>query len=50
MPLPPLATSRQGANADELRLDAATSLSLISWARHRFSLHAFYGEFGSPAR
>jgi len=30
---------------DELRLDAATALSLIP-GRHRFNLHAFYGEFG----
>ena len=31
--------------ADELRADAAKALSLIP-GRHRFSLHAFYGEFG----
>jgi len=31
---------------DELRLDAAKALSLIP-GRHRFNLHAFYGEFGT---
>jgi L-rhamnose isomerase len=31
---------------DELRRDAAKALSLIP-GRHRFNLHAFYGEFGS---
>jgi L-rhamnose isomerase len=31
--------------ADELRADAAMALSLIP-GRHRFNLHAFYGEFG----
>lgn len=31
--------------ADELRLDAAKALSLIP-GRHRFNLHASYGEFG----
>ena len=31
---------------DELRADAAKALSLIP-GRHRFSLHAIYGEFGS---
>ena len=31
--------------ADELRADAAKALSLIP-GRHRFNLHAFYGEFG----
>jgi L-rhamnose isomerase len=31
---------------DELRADAAKALSLIP-GRHRFNLHAFYGEFGS---
>jgi L-rhamnose isomerase len=30
---------------DELRADAAMALSLIP-GRHRFNLHAFYGEFG----
>jgi L-rhamnose isomerase len=30
---------------DELRADAARALSLIP-GRHRFNLHAFYGEFG----
>ena len=30
---------------DELRADAAKALSLIP-GRHRFNLHAFYGEFG----
>jgi L-rhamnose isomerase len=30
---------------DELRLDAEKALSLIP-GRHRFNLHAFYGEFG----
>jgi L-rhamnose isomerase len=30
---------------DELRADAETALSLIP-GRHRFNLHAFYGEFG----
>jgi len=30
---------------DELRTDAETALSLIP-GRHRFNLHAFYGEFG----
>jgi L-rhamnose isomerase len=30
---------------DELRADAAEALSLIP-GRHRFNLHAFYGEFG----
>ncbi|CEF48744.1 unnamed protein product [uncultured bacterium] len=33
-------------SADELRLDAAKALSLIP-GRHRFNLHAFYGEFGA---
>ena len=32
--------------ADELRSDAAKALSLIP-GRHRFNLHAFYGEFGA---
>jgi L-rhamnose isomerase len=32
--------------ADELRRDAAKALSLIP-GRHRFNLHAFYGEFGA---
>jgi len=31
--------------ADQLRADAAVALSLIP-GRHRFNLHAFYGEFG----
>jgi L-rhamnose isomerase len=31
---------------DELRRDAAKALSLIP-GRHRFNLHAFYGEFGT---
>jgi L-rhamnose isomerase len=31
--------------ADELRADATLALSLIP-GRHRFNLHAFYGEFG----
>ncbi len=31
---------------DELRSDAAKALSLIP-GRHRFNLHAFYGEFGT---
>jgi L-rhamnose isomerase len=31
---------------DELRRDAAKALSLIP-GRHRFNLHAFYGEFGA---
>ena len=31
---------------DELRSDAARALSLIP-GRHRFNLHAFYGEFGA---
>src|SRR5690349_2629924 len=31
--------------ADELRRDAATALSLIP-GRHRFNLHASYGDFG----
>src|SRR5438132_7083494 len=31
--------------ADELRADATKALSLIP-GRHRFNLHAFYGEFG----
>src|SRR5687767_7321394 len=33
---------------DELRADAAKALSLIP-GRHRFNLHAFYGEFGGRA-
>jgi len=33
---------------DELRRDAEKALSLIP-GRHRFNLHAFYGEFGSRA-
>src|SRR6188508_461352 len=32
--------------ADELRQDAAKALSLIP-GKHRFNLHAFYGEFGA---
>jgi len=34
--------------ADELREDADKALSLIP-GRHRFNLHAFYGEFGQKA-
>jgi L-rhamnose isomerase len=34
--------------ADELRADADKALSLIP-GRHRFNLHAFYGEFGQKA-
>ncbi len=34
--------------ADELRADAARAFSLIP-GRHRFNLHAFYGEFGGVA-
>ncbi len=34
--------------ADELRRDAAKALSLIP-GRHRFNLHAIYGEFGGKA-
>jgi L-rhamnose isomerase len=34
--------------ADELRADATKALSLIP-GRHRFNLHAFYGEFGEAA-
>ena len=34
--------------ADELRADADAALALIP-GRHRFNLHAFYGEFGEQA-
>lgn len=38
--------SGKARTPDELRGDAAKALSLIP-GRHRFSLHAFYGEFGT---
>ena len=41
----PGTTRARRARPDELRADAARALALIP-GRHRFNLHAFYGEFG----